>query len=112
MMKQETERCAIRLEFFMCQRLGLYKERKDLRDVAGRLYNDCREFLLYLNNNLQSDENAIKVDDIVKWAEYTGWALGLYEKSLHLIFELDTEDDSKIKEIVEALKVDKEKLHG
>ena len=102
--KQKVERLAIRLEFFMAIRLGLYKDRKDLRDFAGTLYADCRNITMAL-----SRKDTLK-RDLVRWGSYTNWALVFYSRSLHILFDADEEDNKQIKDIVENIKIVKENL--
>ncbi len=103
--KQTVERLAIRLEFYMFVRLGLYKDRKCLRDFAGTLYNDCRSLTLAINRN-----SAVSDRDILYWGANTNWALSFYGRSLHIIFETDEDDDKHIKDIVENMKIMKERV--
>lgn len=104
--KQKVERLAIRLEFYMFVRLGLYKDRKSLRDFAGTLYTDCRSLTLALNGN-----SAASSKDILYWGANTNWALSFYGRSLHVIFETDEDDDRHIKDIVENMKIMKERVN-
>lgn len=104
--KQKVERLAIRLEFFMAVRMGLYQDRKGLRDFSGTLYEDCRSITLTL-----SKTNAAQ-RELVVWGSYTNWALAFYSRSLHILFETDSDDDKQIKNIVENMKIVKEKLNN
>lgn len=103
--KQTVERLAIRLEFYMAVRLGLYKDRKDLRAFAGTLYSDCRALVLALNGRKDVDYK-----DVLLWGANTDWALSFYSRSLHVIFSADDEDSKKIKSITENMKIMKERI--
>ncbi len=104
--KQCVERTAIRLEFYLFARMGLYKERKELRSFAGRLYDDCRT----ITYRISRDPIATHAE-VVDWASYTGWALALYERSLHIVFELSEADEAIIKDITTKMNVLKEDRH-
>lgn len=104
--KQVVERTAIRLEFYMAIRLGLYTERKTLRAYAYTIYADCRQLTLAIN-----DKQGVTSNDIVYWGSATSWALQLYFRSTHVIFELDMDDEARIKDIVENMKIMKERVN-
>lgn len=103
--KQTVERLAIRLEFYMSVRMGLYKDRKDLRAFAGTLYSDCRKLVLALNSKGDSDHK-----DVISWGANTNWALSFYSRSLHILFEADEEDTNRIKSITENMKIVKGRI--
>lgn len=103
--KQKIERLAIRLEFYMSMRLGLYKDRKKLRDFAGTLYTDCRGITMVLYGSGADKTN------VIEWAANTNWALSFYSRSLHIIFETGEEDEKKIKNITENMKIMKGRLN-
>lgn len=96
--KFEVEHTATRFEFLLYVRQRDYAERYNLRQFAKRIYDDARVRLLTLSSNGGSKE------DVAEWSERTKWALKFYERSLHIVFETDDEDESKIKEIIESLK--------
>lgn len=98
--KQCVERTAIRLEFYLFARLGLYKDRKELRDFAGSLFEDCREITMKISKDPNCD-NAV----VMEWATYTGWALSFYMRSLHVNFDVSNEDEDQIKLITTKMNI-------
>lgn len=92
--KQVVERLAIRLEFFLSVRMHVYEERKQLRDFAGKFYNDCRNITNMLMRRGKSSER-----ELLEWAANTSYAMSLYARSLHVIFMTSEEDDNTIKTI-------------
>lgn len=101
--KQVVERTAIRLEFFMSCRLGLYKDRQDLRKTAGMLYTDSKDLIMFLYRKGVDDNT------LIRWTTQTNWALKFYGRSLHIIFSTDEDDEEQVKKIVEDMKQTKEK---
>ena len=106
--KQVVEATALRLEFFMAIRLGIYEDRYKLRKYAKKIYEDTRNVALMV----AKDESATGVL-IDEWGARTRWALKFYARSLHVLFEVDKEDEKKIKEILDAMNAMKgDKLHA
>ncbi len=101
--KQSVERLAIKLEFFLSCRLGLYKDRQDLRKTAGMLYTDSKDLVMFLYRHGSDDET------LIRWTTQTNWALKFYGRSLHIIFSTDEDDEEQIKKIVADMKQTKEK---
>lgn len=101
--KQVVERLAIRLEFFLMVRMHLYQERKQLRDFAGKFFNDCKDITSILNKKGKSSER-----ELLKWAGHTGYAMSLYARSLHIVFELSDDDNECIKMITAEMNNAKE----
>lgn len=101
--KAQVENTAIRLEFYLDVRLGLYKERRKLRKFAETLYNDCRNICCELSAKTDTPSN-----EVVEWGTRTRWAIEFFARSQHIIFETDDEDDAMIKTIVEEMKKFKE----
>lgn len=97
--KQKVESTAIRLEFFMAVRLGVYKDRYNLRQYAKKMYDDCKLITLQM-----AKDSSIDGITINEWGARTQWALKFYSRSLHVLFDTNDEDDKKIKEIVEGMK--------
>lgn len=104
--KQVVEATAIRLEFYMVTRLGVYEERYKLRKYAEQMYKDCRLITLQLAKDQSIDGMTID-----SWGARTNWALAFWSRSLHILFETDDDDNRKIKEIVENLNIQKERLN-
>lgn len=104
--KQAVEATAIRLEFYMVTRLGVYEERYKLRQYAKKMYEDCR----YITLQLAKDQS-INGMTVETWGAWTNWALGFWSRSLHILFETSEDDNRKIKEIVENLNIQKERLN-
>lgn len=104
--KQAVENTAIRLEFYMVTRLGIYEERYKLRKYAKKMYEDCRLIALQL-----AKDTSVNQRDVVEWSSRANWALGFWSRSLHIIFDTTEEDDKKIKDIVDNLNIQKERLN-
>lgn len=102
--KQTVERIAIRLEYYMSVRLNQCTERMKLRKFASTLYNDCRSLTLFLNRSADKQDK-----DIITWGANTNWALGFYSRSFHIIFSTDEDDEKHIRDIVENMKIVKER---
>lgn len=96
--KSEVEHTATRFEFLLYVRQKDYSDRYNLRQFAKRMYDDTRTRLLTLSSNGGSKE------DVAEWGDKTKWALKFYERSLHIVFETDEDDEKRIKDIVESLK--------
>lgn len=106
--KQIVEATAIRLEFYMAIRLGVYQDRYKLRQYAKKIYEDTRNVALMIAKD--KDVDGVTVDE---WGARTRWALKFYSRSQHVLFEVTKEDEKKIKEIVDAMNVMKgDKLHA
>jgi hypothetical protein len=97
--KAQVENTAIRLEFYMDVRLGLYTDRRKLRRFAETLYNDCRSICCELSANHDTPPS-----ELVEWGARTRWAIEFFARSQHIIFETDEDDDAMIKSIVEEMK--------
>lgn len=104
--KQVTEATALRLEFYMFTRLSLYEERYKLRQYAKRMHDDCRLITLQLAKDNTSNGRLVE-----EWAARTNWTLSFWSRSLHVLFEASEEDNAKIKEIVQNLNIEKERLN-
>jgi hypothetical protein len=104
MKKSLVEGTAIRLEFYMDVRLGLYTERRKLRAYAETLYKDCRDVCDELSTKKGMKDSA----GLLEWGSLTRWAIEFYARSYHVIFETDEDDEQMIKKIVEAMKLYKE----
>lgn len=103
--KQNVESTAIRLEFFMAIRLGVYYDRYKMREYAKKLYEDCRLIALQVAKDKTVD--GITVDE---WGARTNWALKFYSRSKHVLFETTKEDEDMIVTIVNGMKDVKENL--
>lgn len=97
--KQKVERLAIRLEFFLSVRMNEFTYRKRLREMAAKLYEDCRDCSLRL-----SRDKSIPTEVLCEWGTRTVFALNLYARSTHIIFEISEEENNKIRDIVDAMK--------
>ena len=102
--KQVVERLAIRMEFFMSVRLHLYENRYKLRSFSSRLYKDCKDLTLALNAKKDVPDR-----ELISWGANTHWALAFYARSMHVIFETGDDDEKHIKDIVENMKIIKER---
>ena len=98
-LKTEVESLGIRLEYYLSVRMNKYTDRRKLRLYTHKLYNDTREACL-----LYSRENPNDTYGITAWGVKAQWALSLYARANHLIFELDDEDENMIKDIIGTLK--------
>ena len=96
--KQIVEATAIRLEFYLAVRLGLYTDRYKMRKYAQKLYQDTRQIAIMISKD--ESQSGIVVDE---WGARTRWALKFYARSQHILFEVDEEDEKKIKEIIDAM---------
>lgn len=97
-LKAETESLAIRLEYYLSVRMGEYTERRKLRAYAYKLYTDTREACLVYAREQSNDKYGITA-----WGVKTQWALTLYNRANHIIFELDEDDENMIKDIIRSL---------
>lgn len=97
-LKAEVESLAIRLEYYLSVRMNEYTERRKLRAYAHKLYNDTREACLIYAKERSGDKYGITA-----WGVKAQWALTLYNRANHIIFELDEEDERMIKDIIQSL---------
>ena len=102
--KASVENTALRLEFYMDVRMGLYSDRRKLRKFAETFYNDLRDICSEITMRSSDYPNAV----VVEWCARTRWAIDFYARSQHIIFETDAEDEKTIKTIVEEMKKFKE----
>lgn len=102
--KALVENTALRLEFYMDVRMGLYSDRRKLRKFAETLYNDLRGICSEIAMRSGDYQDAV----VVEWGTRTRWAIDFYARSQHIIFETDAEDEETIKTIVEEMKKFKE----
>ena len=97
--KQEAEAAGIRLQTLMCLQANKHKDIIELRNFAHKLYEDVRVvFTRCTKSKLQVSDRVI-----AEWGYLCNWALKFDVASKHLVFELDSEDEAKIKEITTAL---------
>lgn len=96
--KREVEALAIRLEFYLNVRLGLFAQRKTLRAFVATLYQDCREAAFKVISEPSSSN-----DTVTLWASRMMFANNLLSRSKHIIFECSQDDSNRIKEISTAL---------
>lgn len=94
--KIAVEELAIRLEFYMDVRLGLYTERRKLRVAAKKIYEDL---------NLCMHENIAKgnKENILLLGSSMKWALTFMSRSEHIVFEKDERDERELVIIAERL---------
>ena len=102
--KNTVENIAIRLEYYMDVRMGLYTDRRKLRKFAESLYNDLRDIC----NLVALGKSTYKKEDVVEWGSKAKWAISLLARAQHIIFELDEEDEKMIKSLIEDIKEFKE----
>lgn len=102
--KAAVEHTALRLEFYMDVRMGLYSDRRKLRKFAETFYNDLRNICSEIAMRDRDYPDAV----IVEWGARTRWAIDFYARSQHIIFKTDEEDEKIIKTIVEEMKKFKE----
>lgn len=102
--KNTVENIAIRLEYYMDVRMGLYTDRRKLRKFADSLYNDLRNIC----NLVALRQSGYKKEDVVEWGSKAKWAISLLARAQHIVFELDEDDEKTIKIIVEDIKKFKE----
>lgn len=104
--KQTVERLAIKLEFYMSVRMNMYNDRRSLRNYAATMYSDCRNLTLAING-----KPGISSEELVYWGSMTNWALKFYSRSMHVIFETDEDDEKHIKDIIDNMKIMKERVN-
>lgn len=97
--KRNVEDTAIRLEFFLRVRLGLFEDRNKMREFAEKLYEDTRNKTMGLSR--RKDITPMLLNE---WGVHTGWALKFMSRSRHILFEVTNEDELKIRSISIALK--------
>lgn len=102
--KQVAERLAIRLETFASIRLHIYNEIVEKRKIASMVYQDCRALTLELNRRSGVDKI-----DLLYWATSTQWALKFYARSCHCLFVFEKEDEDKLVELVNKMKIMEDK---
>lgn len=96
--KSEVEATAINLEFYLDIRMGLYTERRQLRNFAAKFYNDLKDICA-----IASRTEGYPDAELVEWYTRAKWALGFYARSQHIIFECDDEDNKKIEFITKCM---------
>ena len=94
-----VEANAIRLESILASKCEECKNKHLLRSFAKNLYSDMR----FVQYNISRDESLSKSDIANKISELK-WILIFYQSSKHILFELDEEDENKIKELVELIR--------
>lgn len=104
MAKAEVEDVAIRLEFYMDVRMGQYTERRKLRKFANTFYEDIRAIC----QEVSIHPEKYTKEQVLHWGTEAKWAISFYARSLHIIFETDDDDNTKIQEIVNEVKQFKE----
>lgn len=97
--KRAAESAAIRLETLMYQQASKYKEIVAMRTFASKLYDDVRA-VFYRATKLPD----ISGQDVAMWGSYCRWALQFFVMSKHILFEMDQDDEDKVKEITRNLK--------
>lgn len=103
--KSNVERLAIRLEYLISCRNGMYKETVQMRSFAASLRNDVRLILLSANKT-----NCKEM--LMKIMEYGRFAREFYLRSLRLDFEVTDKDSEIIKEITRFMKEEKVEVHN
>lgn len=97
--KVQVEDIAIKLEFYMYVRLGLYADRYKMRNFASNLYDDTKDICFIVCKS--KDENS---EQILAWSRRTKWALSFFARSKHILFEVDEDDQKRIRDITENMK--------
>ena len=97
--KRIVEDTAIRLEFFLRVRMGLYEERNKMRGFAEKLYEDTKQKTIELSKRKEISPVVLN-----EWGVRTGWALKYLSRSRHILFDTTNEDEIQIRSISIALK--------
>lgn len=98
--KKAAESAAIRLETFMYHQANMYENTVAMRVFANKLYNDVRS-VFYRATKMDD----LKPSEVALWGSYCKWAMQFSLMSKHILFEMDEDDEEKVKEISDALKV-------
>lgn len=91
-LKVEVEELAIRLEYYVAQRLNEMVGRYRLREEAGAIYEYCKQRVLTLKNASEKE--------VLDWSIYSRWAMNYFARSLHVLFLVEEED----KDILNAIR--------
>ncbi len=94
--KTHVEETAIRLEFYMDARLGLYKERRRLRKTAEKIFEELEQ-VMYAKSSSDDKEEILLIGVRMKWA------LNFLSRSNHVIFEKDENDEKEMSLIRDIL---------
>ena len=97
--KRIVEDTAIRLEFFLRVRLGLYEDRNKMREFAEKLYEDTKQKTMEL-----SKRNDISPVILNEWGVRTRWALNFMSRARHILFDTTNDDEIQIRGISVSLR--------
>lgn len=97
--KRIVEDTAIRLEFFLRVRLGLYEDRNKMREFAEKLYEDTKQKTMEL-----SKRNDISPVILNEWGVRTRWALNFMSRARHILFDPTNDDEIQIRGISVSLR--------
>lgn len=105
--KQAAERLYLKLEQFVAIRLHVHGDVVEKRNIASRVYTDCRALTLQLNKDPNVDK-----DDLLYWATVTQWALKFYARSLHCCFMLDSDDERTLYDMIKKMRIMEDKYNN
>lgn len=109
MKKTMVEIKAIQLEHLIQCRVNEFRERHKLRGFSTLLLEDVRSVFKDKVKKIKETGTVVKKKDDVNvdallWSDYFNYAVKLYNRSNHILFEIDNEDERMIKLITEEIK--------